>query len=112
MSKTDSDFNEKYSEAYHEGYKQCANDLEEVIQSIIFDNNWQSTLQKAANLTCYEPLIDQLNMRGLISDERSVEIFKRLRQGKAKSLSLFDPEIECETGDRIQGGEEKLFSWS
>ncbi len=102
---------EKTMTAYHNGYKTSVELMEMALTDMIIGIEAQTTLEKAAYLSLYTPLLERLWELSAISEAKHRELSRQLNKNNPKSLCVFDPEIDCHTGEKIQNGQAKLFSW-
>ena len=71
----------------------------------------ETILAKVAYSTCYSGLLDTLYNHLIISEQQKDRLL--LKAGTSEhSLSMYDPEIHPDVGEKAIGGKERLFFWS
>lgn len=97
--------------AYRNGFKASMERMEMALTDTIVDIEAQTTLEKAAYLSLYTPLLERLWELSVISEAKYNELSRQLNKNNPQPLCIFDPEVDCHTGEQVQNGRAKLFSW-
>ncbi len=105
------------SPEWQKGYKCCELRIEKTLHGLLASvlKNSNSTLTSSANLYVGQDLILQLCAHTFTSKEACDTLLKELekiaQEFKSDSFSMYDPEIDPQVGEFINGGKEKLYNW-
>ncbi len=93
------------------GRESSEDKLVEVMTSVFIGGKPKTTLEKAAYYSFLEALLDSMESSDVL-DKDSLSFFHRyLKKLNTEPLCVFDPEIDCDTGELVPNGREKLFCW-
>ena len=105
------------SPEWQKGYECCITRTQHTLHGLL-DNTFSkanSTLHASANLSIGQDLILQLSAHSFTNKEACdtllLELGKIAQEFKSDAFSMYDPEIDPQIGEFINGRKERLYNW-